>query len=89
MYNTEQFTIVTILVVCMYGTIYGTRTPDTSADTGRQHRTPLIFLTSGDIDCSKVGTNIHTRFLSCDDSMDATGMMDTVYHIFLDRFRRT
>jgi hypothetical protein len=39
MYNTEQFTIVTILLVGMYGTIYGThRTPDT--DTGHRHRTP-------------------------------------------------
>jgi hypothetical protein len=43
---TEQFTIVTILVIGMYGTIYGThrhRTPDTghqTPDTG--HRTPTF-----------------------------------------------
>ena len=47
MYNMEQFTIVTILVVGMYGTIYGThRTPDTDTDTDTDDDNVLIFLTS-------------------------------------------
>ena len=42
-HNTEQFTTVTILIVCIYGTIYGThrQTPDTN--TGHQHRRQQHF----------------------------------------------